>query len=168
MPRAPCELGPWRGQACSGPPCPWRRVELPQEVGTDSGFQRIPAYLVIPYIGISSVGHSVVSDSLRPHGLQPARLPCPLPTPGACANSCPSYTPNLSNGVSSQKCPGILNSKAMGLLRRARVSQSKKEGDSESFPQQLLSSWHQHSCRHHQREFMLCAHRPAPPLSALL
>ena len=25
--------------------------------------------------------HSVVSDSLRPHGLQPARLPCPSPTP---------------------------------------------------------------------------------------
>ena len=33
--------------------------------------------------------HSVVSDSLRPHGLQPARLPCPSPTPGACSNSCP-------------------------------------------------------------------------------
>ncbi|XP_037677522.1 lysosomal-trafficking regulator isoform X2 [Choloepus didactylus] len=52
------------------------------------------------------------------------------------------HTPNLSNGVSSQKCPGILNSKAMGLLRRARVSRSKKEADSESFPHQLLSSWH--------------------------
>ena len=33
---------------------------------------------------------SVVSISLRPHGLQPARLPCPSPTPGACSNSCPS------------------------------------------------------------------------------
>lgn len=52
------------------------------------------------------------------------------------------HTPNISNGVSSQKCPRILNSKAMGLLRRARVSRSKKEADSESFPQQLLSSWH--------------------------
>ena len=31
----------------------------------------------------------VVSDSLRPHGLQNARLPCPSPTPGACSNSCP-------------------------------------------------------------------------------
>ena len=29
----------------------------------------------------SSVCHSVVSDSLRPHGLQHARLPCPSPTP---------------------------------------------------------------------------------------
>ena len=33
--------------------------------------------------------HSVVSDSLRPHGLQHTRLPCPSPTPGACSNSCP-------------------------------------------------------------------------------
>jgi len=32
--------------------------------------------------------HSVVSDSLRPHGLQHTRLPCPSPTPGACSNSC--------------------------------------------------------------------------------
>ena len=34
--------------------------------------------------------HSVVSDSLRSHGLQHARLPCPSPTPGACSDSCPS------------------------------------------------------------------------------
>ena len=34
--------------------------------------------------------HSVVSDSLRPHGLQHAKLPCLSPTPGACSNSYPS------------------------------------------------------------------------------
>ena len=33
--------------------------------------------------------HSVVSDSLHPHGLQHARLPCPLPSPRACSNSYP-------------------------------------------------------------------------------
>ena len=33
---------------------------------------------------------SVVSDSLWPHGLQHAKLPCPSPTPGAYSNSCPS------------------------------------------------------------------------------
>ena len=32
---------------------------------------------------------SIVSDSLRPHGLQHARPPCPSPTPGAYSNSCP-------------------------------------------------------------------------------
>ena len=30
-----------------------------------------------------------MSDSLWPHGLQLARLPCPSPTPGAYSNSCP-------------------------------------------------------------------------------
>ena len=32
---------------------------------------------------------SIVSDSLRPHGMQHARLPCPSPTPRACSNSRP-------------------------------------------------------------------------------
>ena len=32
---------------------------------------------------------SVLSDSLWPHGLQHARLPCPSPTPGVYSNSCP-------------------------------------------------------------------------------
>ena len=32
---------------------------------------------------------SVMSDSLRPHGLQHSRPPCPSSTPGACSNSCP-------------------------------------------------------------------------------
>ena len=33
--------------------------------------------------------HSVVSNSLWPHGLQHARPPCPSPTPGVYSNSCP-------------------------------------------------------------------------------
>ena len=37
---------------------------------------------------ISQFSHSVVSDSLWPHGLQQARLPCPLPTPRDCSDSC--------------------------------------------------------------------------------
>ena len=39
--------------------------------------------------GSAQFSCSVVSDSLQPHGLQRARLPCPSPTPGACSNSCP-------------------------------------------------------------------------------
>ena len=35
--------------------------------------------------------HSVMSDSLWPHGLQDTRLPCPSPTPGAYSNSCASH-----------------------------------------------------------------------------
>ena len=33
--------------------------------------------------------HSIVSNSLWPHGQQHTRLPCPSPPPGACSNSCP-------------------------------------------------------------------------------
>ena len=32
---------------------------------------------------------SFVSDSLRPHGLQHTRLPCPSPSPGICSDSRP-------------------------------------------------------------------------------
>ena len=32
---------------------------------------------------------TVMSDSLQPHGLQHASLPCPSPSPRACWNSCP-------------------------------------------------------------------------------
>ena len=33
--------------------------------------------------------HTVVSDTLWPHGLQHAKLPCPTPSPGVFSNSCP-------------------------------------------------------------------------------
>ena len=45
---------------------------------------------------------SVVSNSLRPHGLQHARLPCPSPTPRAYSHSCPlsqSCHPTISSSV---------------------------------------------------------------------
>ena len=35
-----------------------------------------------------SVSRSVMSDSLRPHGLQHARLTCPKSSPGVCSHSC--------------------------------------------------------------------------------
>ena len=46
--------------------------------------------------------HSIVSNSLRPHGMQHARLPCPSPSPGACSNSCPLSRwchPTISSSV---------------------------------------------------------------------
>jgi len=61
--------------------------------------------------GYSSIQHhsvsvqfssSVVSNSLRPHGLQYVRLPCPSPTPRACSNSCPLSQwcyPTISSSV---------------------------------------------------------------------
>ena len=46
--------------------------------------------------------HLVVFKSLRPHGLQHARPPCPSSTPGACSNSCPLHPwchPAISSSV---------------------------------------------------------------------
>ena len=45
-----------------------------------------------------------MSSSLRPHGLQHARLPCPSPTPGVSSNSCPSTQwchPTISSSLVS-------------------------------------------------------------------
>ena len=46
--------------------------------------------------------HSVMSNSLRPHGLQHARLPCSSTTPRAYSNSCPLSRwchPTISSSV---------------------------------------------------------------------
>ena len=56
------------------------------------------------YFICSSVqfSHSVVSDSLQPHGPQHARFPCPSPTPGVHSNSCPLSQwchPTISSSV---------------------------------------------------------------------
>ena len=41
-------------------------------------------------MGSVQFSHSVLSSSLRPHGLQHVRPPCPSPAPGVYLNSCPS------------------------------------------------------------------------------
>ena len=46
--------------------------------------------------------HSLMSDSLRPHGLQPDRIPCPSPTSRVYSNSCPLSRwchPNISCSI---------------------------------------------------------------------
>jgi len=51
--------------------------------------------------------HSVISDSLWPHGLQHARLPYPSPTPRVYSNSCPSSgwcSPTISSSVIPFSC----------------------------------------------------------------
>ena len=51
--------------------------------------------------------HSVVSDSLQPHGLQHTRPPCPSPTPGVYSNSCPLsqwHHPTMSSSVILFSC----------------------------------------------------------------
>ena len=45
--------------------------------------------LSIGGVAVAVVRSPVISDSLRHHGLQHARLPCPSPPPGVSPNSCP-------------------------------------------------------------------------------
>ena len=51
-----------------------------------TGLSKLRKWLVLTLLWFS---HSVMSNSLQPHGLQHTRLPCPSPSPGACSNSCP-------------------------------------------------------------------------------
>ena len=58
------------------------------------------------FLFISSVqySHSIMSNSLWPHGLQQARPPCLSPTPGVYPNSCPLSQwchPTISSSVIS-------------------------------------------------------------------
>ena len=57
----------------------------------------------IPSLSVQfSFSHSVMSDSLWPHGLQYARPPCPSPTPGVYSDSCPLSRwchPTISSSV---------------------------------------------------------------------
>ena len=53
---------------------------------------------------------SVMSDSLRPHGLQHARLPCPSPTPGVHPNPRPLSQwchPTISSSVPFSSCLNV-------------------------------------------------------------
>ena len=77
------------------------------------------------YTCIHQFSCSVVSNSLRPHGMQHARLPCLSPTCGGCSNSCPLSRwchPTIS--TSSPSSPAFNLSQHLGLF-------------------QWVSSWHQ-------------------------
>ena len=58
--------------------------------------------------------HSVMSDSLWPHGLQHARLPCPSLSPGVCSNSYPlsqwcylTISSSAAHFFGLQSCPAL-------------------------------------------------------------
>ena len=56
--------------------------------------------------------HSVISDSLWPHGLQHTRLPCPLLSPGVCLNLCSMSQwchPTISSSVAPFSANRIVN-----------------------------------------------------------
>ena len=62
----------------------------------------IPKKNYVPFSSSVQFSHSVLSDSLRPHGLKHTRLPWPSPTPWAYPNSCPLtpwFHPTVSSSV---------------------------------------------------------------------
>ena len=65
--------------------------------------------------------HSVVSDSLWPHGLQHVRPPCPSPSPRACSNSCPlsqwCHLTISSSVVPFSSCPPSFPASGSFLMR---------------------------------------------------
>ena len=68
---------------------------------TNTHMKRCSTSLIIQFNSFQ-FSCSVVSDSLRPHGLQHARPPCPLPNPIVYSNSCPLSQwchPTISSSV---------------------------------------------------------------------
>ena len=75
----------------------WRQLSVHKQMIKKMWF----IYTMKSYSSVQ-FSHSVVSDSLRPHGPQHARLPCPSPTPGVHPNPCPSSQwchPTISSSV---------------------------------------------------------------------
>ena len=93
-------------------------------------------------VGSSSVqfSHSVVSDSLWPHGLQHARPPCPSPTPGVYPNSCPLSWwchPTISSSiVPFTSCPQSFP--ASGSFQMSQFFLSGAQGIGVSAPESVL------------------------------
>ena len=84
---------------------PWVSVSLTHFLKNLCSFPKT-VDIILPLINIWSLlllfSCLVMSDSLRPRGLQLGRLPCPSPTPEACSNSCQSSWwchPTISSSV---------------------------------------------------------------------
>ena len=61
--------------------------------------------------------HSVMSNSLRPHGLQLTRPPCPSPSSGVYSNSCPlNWSIQPSHPLSSPSPPTFNLSQPQGFF----------------------------------------------------
>ena len=77
-----------------------------------------------------------MSDSLRPHGVQRARLPCPSLSPGFCSNSCPLSQwcqPIISSSAAPfSSCPQSFPASRSCPMSRLFASSSQRIGASTS------------------------------------
>ena len=126
-------------------------------------------------------------DSLRPHGLQHTRFPCPLPSPGACSNSCPLSWwchPTISSPVVPFSCPQSFPTSGSFQMSQLFASDGQSIGVSTSisvlpmniqcwFPLgltglvsfQLLAKSVNNGCGVHQSINHYSQHPPTPPPS---
>ena len=101
--------------------------------------------LGITMVQFSSV-HSVMSDSLWPHGLQQASF-CPSPTAGACSNSCPLswrfHSIISSSGIPFSSCLQSFQESGFFQISQffASGGQSIGVSDSESVLPMNLHDW---------------------------
>ena len=83
-----------------------------------------------------STSHSVVSDSLKPHGPKHARLPCPSPAPGVYSNSCPlsqwCHQTISSSVVPFSSCPQFFPASGSFLMSQFFPSGGQSIGGSAS------------------------------------
>ena len=95
-------------------------------------------FLLLGQFNSVHFSHSVVSDSLRPHGLLHARPPCPSPTPGVYSNSCPLSQwchPTISCSVAPfSSCPQSFPASGSFLVSQLFTSSSRSVGASALAP----------------------------------
>ena len=88
---------------------------------------------------------SVVSESLKSHGLQHARLPCPSPSPGVCSNSCPLSQwchPTISSSVIPfSSCPQSFPASGSFLMCQLFTSSNQSTGASASVLSMNIQEW---------------------------
>ena len=109
-----------------------RGYYLPRDQTCNSFVSCIGRQLLYYYCHLDSVqfSWSVVSDSLRPHGLQHTRLHCPSPTLGACSNSCHRVSDAIqpSHPLFSPSPPAFNLSQHQGLFQWVSSSYQVAKG----------------------------------------
>ena len=86
--------------------------------------------------------HSVVSNSLQPHGLHHTRLCCPSPSPGVCSNSCPlSQWCHLTISSSATPFSSCFQFIYLFCLSCGRQDHSLGSGDFSLVEATELNSW---------------------------
>ena len=95
---------------------------------------------------VSQFSHSVLFNSLRPHGLQHARLSCPSPTLGACSDSRPlswwCHSTNSSSVIPfSSYLPSFPASRSFQMSQFTSGGRSIGVSASASAPPMNIQDW---------------------------